>query len=77
MGFLAVSAPCRPWTGTRSPSHSLEQLGVAQTCQVGHKPEDFLQQLQQKRTQPWSPAQLCRAKGHCLSVLLQLPLAPW
>lgn len=41
MGFLAISANGRPWTGTRSPSCSLEQLGVAQTCQVGHEPEDF------------------------------------
>lgn len=66
------------WSGTGIPSYSPEQSGMAPICQAGHEPENFLQQLQQKRrTQPCSPAQRCRAGGDHPSVLLQLPLAPW
>lgn len=65
--FPAVFAARGPWMATGSPSRSPEQLGVAQTCQVGHEPENFLQLLWQKRRQPCSPAQRCRARGDCLS----------
>lgn len=42
IGLLDIFAACRPWTGTGSPSCSLDQPGVAQICQVGHELENFL-----------------------------------
>lgn len=44
-----IFAACRPWMGTGSPSCSLEQLGTAQVCHVGHEPKNFLQLFWQKR----------------------------